>query len=130
MKFVEDKNFVNFSRISPVKINTCLVNISSLRHEFVKDGRMVIGVSCGMVFQSLLECVPPALKYPFHRISLTLHCQDAERYEASLCSIANKRTLVGQIYKNAISFQTVVSAPGKSCLFCNLIFIINLLPWI
>jgi len=89
------------------------VNIISSRYEFVKDGRTAIGVTCGMVSQSQIECVSPQLKFPYHGLSLTMHCQDAERYEACVCSIAGRRTLVGQTYKNAIGFQTNTSAPGK-----------------
>ena len=129
MKFAEEKNFVNFSRISPTKIGARLVNMLSSRYEFVKDGRTAIGVSCGMVFQSQIESVSPQLKFPFHGLSLTMHCQEAERYEASVCSIAGKRTLVGQIFKNAISFQTNVSAPGKcsDCQICDVTFINDVL---
>lgn len=129
MKFAEEKNFVNFSRISPTAIGTRLVNLFSSRYEFVKDGRTAIGVSCGMVFQSQIESVSPQLKFPFHGLSLTMHCQDAERHEASICSVAGKRTLVGQIFKNAMSFQTNVSAPGKrsGCQFCDITFIIDVL---
>lgn len=89
------------------------MNIISSRYEFVKDGRTAIGVTCGMVSQSQIECVSPQLKFPYHGLSLTMHCQDAERYEACVCSIAGRRTLVGQTYKNAIGFQTNTSAPGK-----------------
>lgn len=129
MKFIEDKNFINLSRISPTTIGTRLVNLFSSRYEFVKDGRTVIAVSCGMVFQSQIDSVSPQLKFPFHGLAVTIHCQDGERYEACVCSIAGRRTLVGQIYKNAISFQTNVSALGKrsGCQNCDVTFVINVL---
>lgn len=119
LKFKEDKNFVNFSLISPTKIGTRLVNLISSRYEFVKDDTTAIGVSCGMVSQSQLESVSAQLKFPFHQLSITPHCQDAERLESSFCMIAGKNTLVGQTYKNAISFQTNVAPAGEllDCLF-------------
>ena len=129
LKFAEDKNFVNFSLISPTKIGTRLMNIISSRYEFVKEGRTAIGVCCGMVSQSQIESVSPQLKFPYHGLSLTMHCQDAERYEACVCSIIGKRTLVGQTFKNAMSFQTNVSVPGKhgNCKFCDVTSIVDVL---
>jgi len=121
LKFCEDKNFVNFSLIPPPKIGTRLVNIISSRYEFVKNGTTAIGVSCGMVSQSQLESVSAQLKYPYHQLSLTLHCQDAERFESCLCMIAGKNTLIGQTYKNAISFQTNVS-PASELPDCLLLY--------
>lgn len=128
LKFKEDKNFVNFSLISPTKIGTRLINMFSSRHEFVKDHRTAIGVSCGMASQSQIECVATQLKYPFHGLSLTMHCQDAERWEACVCSIAGKRTLIGQTFMNAITFQTS-TLPGKRCNFrlFNIPFTIDVL---
>jgi hypothetical protein len=108
LKFTEDKNFVNFSLVSPMKIGTHLVNLISSRYE----------LSCGMVSQSQLESVSAQLKFPYHQLSITPHCQDAERL-SSLCMIAGKNTLIGQTYKNAISFQMNVAPAGElpDCLF-------------
>ena len=121
LKFTKDKNFVNFSLITPPKIGTCLINIISSRYEFIKDGTTAVGVSCGMVSQSQLESVSAQLKYPYHQLSLTLHYQDTERLESCLCMIAGKNALIGQTYKNAISFQTNV-APASELLDCLLLY--------
>ena len=72
-----------------------------------------IGISCGMVTQSQLQSVTPQLKFPYYQLSLNLHCQEAERFESCICMIADKDTLVGQTFKNAISFQTGVAATSK-----------------
>jgi hypothetical protein len=113
LKFTEDKNFVNFSLISPAKIGTRLVNLISSQYEFLRDGTTAIGVSCGMVFQSQLESISAQLKYPYHQLSLKLHSQDAERFESCICMIAGKNILIGQTYKNAISFQTNVAPASE-----------------
>ena len=113
VKFVGDGNFVNFSLISPADIGTRLVNLVSLRYEFVLDGRTAIGISCGMVTQSHIESISSQLRYPYHELSLLLHCQEAERFESCVCMIAGKKNLIGQTFRNAISFQTGVAPNSK-----------------
>ena len=114
VKFVEDGNFVNFSLTSPANIGMRLVNLISSRYEFVMNGTTVIRISCGMVTQSHIESISSQLRYPYHELSLLLHCQEAKRFESCVCMIAGKKILIGQTFRNAISFQTGV-APNSKC---------------
>ncbi|KAJ7183730.1 hypothetical protein C8R46DRAFT_1209879 [Mycena filopes] len=113
MVFVEAKpNFVNVSRISPLRLNTRVSTGSSSTYRLHIDDRVAICVSAMCTTESFLVA-PKRIGLKTERmrkwVSGVFHDQEWERFESAVCLLFHEQMMYSQITNKALSFQTMIS---------------------
>jgi len=106
-------NFINPSRVSPVRLNSRPSYGSTTTQRLHVDDRIAVCLSALFCSESKLV-VPAKIGGKSDRmrkwVSGIFHNQDWERFESLMCLVFGEHTLRGQIStKHALSFQTMIS---------------------
>ncbi|KAJ6522934.1 hypothetical protein DFH09DRAFT_1191008 [Mycena vulgaris] len=113
MMFQESEpNFINPSRVSPLRLSTQGSAGSSTTQRLHVNGRIAVCVTPVCVTESHVV-VPRKIGLKSDRrrkwISGVPHDQDWERMEALLCLLFHETIMYGQIADKSLSFQTMIS---------------------
>ncbi|KAJ7767247.1 hypothetical protein B0H16DRAFT_1521466 [Mycena metata] len=110
-------NFVNISRISPLRLNTRISAGSSSTYRLHIDDRVAVCVSVICATESHLVA-PKRIGVRSERmrkwVSGVMHDQEWERFESVTCLLFHEQTMYTQITDKAISFQTMISPDPRS----------------
>ncbi|KAJ7441881.1 hypothetical protein FB451DRAFT_1190858 [Mycena latifolia] len=114
MLFVETSpNFINPSRVSPLRLSRQSTSGSSGSHRLAVDNRLATCVSAVFCAESVVVTagkIGPKSERMRKWVSGIFHNQDWERFESLMCLVFGEDVMYGQINsKKAISFQTMIS---------------------
>ncbi|KAJ7635505.1 hypothetical protein DFH06DRAFT_1336526 [Mycena polygramma] len=111
--FVEaGPNFINLSRVSPLRLSCRVSPGSSTTHRLFAEDRIAVCVSaicCTESYVVAARRVGAKSERQRKYISGVFHDQDWERFESIVCLVFSEQTMYGQIEGKAISFQTMIS---------------------
>lgn len=119
MLFVESApNFINPSRVSPLRLSRQMATGSSATQRLLVDGRIAICVSAVFCTESVVVVagkIGPKSERTRKWVSGIFHNQDWERFEALMCLVFGQDILYAQINsKSAIAFQTMISPDASA----------------
>ncbi|KAJ7020367.1 hypothetical protein C8F04DRAFT_1275143 [Mycena alexandri] len=110
-------NFVNPSRVSPLRLNTRISAGSSSTYRLHVDDRVAICVTVICTTESHLVA-PKRIGVRSERmrkwVSGVPHDQEWERMEAGTCLQFHEQTMYSQITDKALSFQTMISPDPRN----------------
>ncbi|KAJ6520779.1 hypothetical protein DFH09DRAFT_226468 [Mycena vulgaris] len=117
MMFKESEpNFINPSRVSPLRLSTQGSAGSSTTQRLHVNGRIAVCVTPVCVTESHVV-MPRKIGAKSDRrrkwISGVAHDQDWERMESLFCLLFHETIMYGQISDKALSFQTMISPESK-----------------
>jgi hypothetical protein len=122
-------NYINLSRVSPIRLSSQVSSGSSATRRLQVDGRVAVCVSAVFTTESYLGTahkIGPNSDRTRKWVSGIVHNQEWERMESILCLVLNEPVLYAQLTpKNALSFQTMMSpanTPSSRRAFALLFF--------
>ncbi|KAJ6512498.1 hypothetical protein C8R45DRAFT_960590, partial [Mycena sanguinolenta] len=119
MSFVESGQYVNPVRVSPLKIATSPTKAASAncRLTMGKSGPPAAFVTAGMCTDSCLTkffTTTGVESYIYKYVSMLLHSQDRERFDAFMCLCFGREHLYTSMTDGAIQFSSALIKPGGS----------------
>lgn len=102
--FVQDGYVINLSRISPLLLTGHLLQYN--QYELSVENHTALCVTPIIAMESFLESDPPGLTLPFHSIRGIFHSFEWERYCGALGMLCGQTAMGGQVWNDAVSFQT------------------------
>lgn len=118
MLFVEaSPNFINPSRVSPVRLSIQGGSGPSTTQRLLVEGRVATCVSAVFCSESVVvsaEKIGPRSDRTRKWVSGIFHNQDWERFESLMCLVFGQELMYAQINsRKAIAFQTMISPEGS-----------------
>lgn len=106
-------NFINPSRVSPLRLSSNVTSGSSSSHRLMVDNRIAVCVSALFCSESVIVA-PKKIGANSERmrkwLSGVFHNQEWERWEAIMCLVFGEQVMYAQLTpQNALAFQSMIS---------------------